>query len=96
MTSKSPVVVGSSLRFGNPAECDPSLHRLTPPFFLSPRPLPLCPSPFSRLSRPVDGAEDDIRQVFYVFALQREWNEEEAALKWRLLEFQEVASFGYL
>ena len=44
----------------------------------------------------VDGAEDDIRQVFYVFALQRDWNEEEAALKWRLLEFQEVASFAYL
>ena len=36
----------------------------------------------------VEGAEDDIRYVYYVFAMQRDYNEDMAALEWKVIEFR--------
>jgi len=35
-----------------------------------------------------EGAEDDIRYVFYIFALQRDYNEQLAELEWKVVEMR--------
>lgn len=35
----------------------------------------------------VQGGEDDVRAIFYVFAVQREYSEENAELEWKVVEF---------
>lgn len=36
----------------------------------------------------VEGGEDEIRANSYVVALQREYNDEEGALNWKMIDFR--------
>ncbi|CAK4078200.1 unnamed protein product [Aphanomyces euteiches] len=44
----------------------------------------------------VEGAEDDIQANFYIFAFRREYDEEAAALKWKIIEFGVIGSVPYI
>lgn len=38
----------------------------------------------------VEGHEDDIRATFYILAFQREFNDEEAELRWKVVDMMVV------
>jgi import inner membrane translocase subunit TIM44 len=44
----------------------------------------------------VEGSEDDIRANSYVVAFQREYNEEEMALNWKIIDFRFNGAIAYL
>lgn len=44
----------------------------------------------------VEGSEDDIRSVYYVFALKREWNENELEFQTKVIEMGISGVHGYL
>lgn len=44
----------------------------------------------------VEGSEDDIRANSYVVAFQREYNDEEGALNWRIVDFRFNGAIAYL
>lgn len=44
----------------------------------------------------VEGAEDDIKANSYVCAFQREYNEEEGALNWKIVDFRFNGAIAYL
>ena len=44
----------------------------------------------------VEGSEDDIRANSYVCAFQREYNEEEAELNWKIVDFRFNGAIAYL
>ena len=43
----------------------------------------------------VEGEEDAITNNFYVLAMQRDWDEEENELKWKIVEFMVLGSMPY-
>ncbi|OQR81857.1 Mitochondrial Protein Translocase (MPT) Family [Thraustotheca clavata] len=44
----------------------------------------------------IEGAEDEIKANFYVFAFRREYDEEEMALRWKIIEFGVIGSVPYI
>lgn len=44
----------------------------------------------------VEGSEDDIRANSYVCAFQREYNEEEGSLNWKIVDFRFNGAIAYL
>lgn len=44
----------------------------------------------------VEGSEDDIRANSYVAAFQREYNEEEKELNWKIIDFRFNGAIAYL
>ena len=44
----------------------------------------------------VEGSEDDIRANSYVVAFQREYDEEEVALNWKIIDFRFNGAIAYL
>ena len=44
----------------------------------------------------VEGSEDDIRANSYVVAFQREYNEEEGELNWKIVDFRYNGAIAYL
>ncbi|OQR99043.1 Mitochondrial Protein Translocase (MPT) Family [Achlya hypogyna] len=44
----------------------------------------------------IEGAEDEIKANFYVFAFRREYDEEEMALRWKIVEFGVIGSVPYI
>ena len=44
----------------------------------------------------VEGDEDDIRANSYVAAFQREYNEEKAELRWKIIDFRFNGAIAYL
>ena len=43
----------------------------------------------------VEGGESEIRAAFYLFCMQRMWDEETSTLQWKLLEMQKQADMPY-
>ena len=43
----------------------------------------------------VEGKEDAITNNFYVLAMQRDWDENENELKWKIVEFMILGSLPY-
>ena len=43
----------------------------------------------------VEGADDEIRNNFYCIAMQRDWDEDEQGLKWKILEFMILGGIPY-
>lgn len=43
----------------------------------------------------VDGAEDEVLTYYYVFAFQRDYDEEQEALRWRIVEIQMMRGERY-
>lgn len=44
----------------------------------------------SRKGEILEGAEDDIRATYYILAFQREFNDDEAELRWRVVDMMVV------
>lgn len=44
----------------------------------------------SRKGEIVEGAEDDIRATYYILAFQREFNDNEAELRWKVVDMMVV------
>ncbi|KDO16829.1 hypothetical protein SPRG_17685 [Saprolegnia parasitica CBS 223.65] len=44
----------------------------------------------------IEGAEDEIKANFYVFAFRREYDEDEMALRWKIVEFGVIGSVPYI
>ena len=44
----------------------------------------------------VEGSEDDIRANSYVAAFQREYNDEEGELQWKIVDFRFNGAIAYL
>ncbi|CAM9509408.1 unnamed protein product [Ectocarpus sp. 4 AP-2014] len=43
----------------------------------------------------LEGAEDDIRATYYILAFQREFNDDEAELRWRVVDMMVVGAFPW-
>ncbi|CAM9664249.1 unnamed protein product [Laminaria digitata] len=43
----------------------------------------------------VEGAEDDIRATYYILAFQREFNDNEAELRWKVVDMMVVGAFPW-
>lgn len=42
----------------------------------------------------LEGAEDDIRATYYILAFQREFNDDEAELRWKVVDMMVVGGEG--
>lgn len=47
-------------------------------------------APLSRKGEIIEGAEDDIRATYYILAFQREFNDDEAELRWKVVDMMVV------
>lgn len=48
----------------------------------------------SRKGEILEGAEDDIRATYYILAFQREFNDAEAELRWKVVDMMVVGGKG--